>query len=207
MSLLFSGFNGFGQWPVEQDMIKDFTSVNVKKYFESQDKIEKFDWSIEWAYNVFILNSKIIIKGFSENLEGKSEILSHPNGGTFTNVSCNDKFLLLFNNQDKNVWKYFLDPEVDQKWKQLPNFLNSERELTGHGGNGDNTDLNDETILKIVCGVMIIICLTSKGRVFNIPSEISTENIVGKVIDVCCGYEHAVLLTDQGSVYTLGGGR
>lgn len=201
MRVFYCGFNGFEQWESTNNnhCFKEVQFDNAK----SDEEIGIFDVHIGWAHNLILLNSKVFIKGFHLEATDCQELIN-PNNEPITKFVSNDEFVLLYNNQNTIVWKYYLDNEVEQKWKRLPDFIKVDCRVSSVVTEHINDQ--DECILKIVSSDRMNIALTTTGRLFNIPYEIDNQ-CSGKIIDIECGYEHGILLTDLGNVYTWGGGR
>ncbi|CAK1548743.1 unnamed protein product [Leptosia nina] len=65
------------------------------------------------------------------------------------------------------------------------------------------------SIEKVIMTNDSCIYLTTAGDIFSgaLPMHLDTSACLGKVVDVALGYEHKILLTDEGVVYTWGNGR
>lgn len=89
----------------------------------------------------------------------------------------------------RDIWTFNFHENV---WKKVQNFI-------------VNDDENEkEFIIKIAQG-RCTVALTNLGHVYNIPVVLNNPEAV-KFIDVACGYDHTLLLTSQGEVYSTGMG-
>lgn len=89
--------------------------------------------------------------------------------------------------KDREIWTYNIYKE---KWSKVLNFI-PKRENSP-----------TEFVTKIVQG-RCTFALTNFGQVFAIPSAITMTNDV-KFTDVVCGYDHTIMLADNGDVYSMG---
>lgn len=125
-------------------------------------------------------------------------------------VTGNDRYcLVLLANGD--TWKLciqtlevklfkFLIIENETQRKRQPIFLSTE-------DHAKVDHLNEEIVTDIGCCQTFSVALTSKNNLYVIPSKIYsfTRNI--RVIKICCGIEHCMLLTANGDVYVFGSSR
>lgn len=63
-----------------------------------------------------------------------------------------------------------------------------------------------EKIVDIACGETVCVAVTSFNAVYNIPNLTHVFERHEKVQKVCCGYEHSMVLTGNGDVFTWGTG-
>jgi len=73
--------------------------------------------------------------------------------------------------------------------------------------------VNEESPVSMVrtaCGDFHNLACDAAGQAYSLPSPLSFSSFPGgaqhRVVDVACGKEHCVLLTEHGQVYTWGGG-
>jgi len=78
---------------------------------------------------------------------------------------------------------------------------------------GDLSPDNEESpvcMVRTACGDFHNLGVDSLGQAYNLPSQINFSSFPGgaqqKVVEVACGKEHCMLLTEHGQVYTWGGG-
>ncbi|XP_016919356.1 E3 ISG15--protein ligase Herc6 isoform X1 [Apis cerana] len=98
-----------------------------------------------------------------------------------------DKIILLFD--DNEIWQYKI---YEKTWKKVINFI------------CNSNDSENEYPVKIIqeeCAVV----LTNLGRVFNIPTLIDIPKRI-RFIDIACGFDHTILLAENGDLYSMGMG-
>ncbi|XP_073948428.1 RCC1 domain-containing protein 1 isoform X2 [Choristoneura fumiferana] len=66
-----------------------------------------------------------------------------------------------------------------------------------------------DTALKVCVTNHNSMYLTARGSIYSgaLPSLVDTSMCTGNICDIQCGYEHSLLLTDTGQVYSWGNGR
>ncbi|XP_053975337.1 RCC1 domain-containing protein 1-like [Hylaeus volcanicus] len=90
---------------------------------------------------------------------------------------------------DNEMWRYKI---YENSWNKVTNFIPS------------NDDLKDEYPVKVLQGGCTVV-LTNLGRAFNVPILVDMPKRV-KFVDVACGFDHAILLAENGDVYSMGMG-
>ena len=58
---------------------------------------------------------------------------------------------------------------------------------------------------KIFKYVLIIIMNHLLGRLYNIPTVVEMKKRL-KFVDIACGFDHSILLADNGDLYSMGMG-
>lgn len=91
--------------------------------------------------------------------------------------------------ESHDIWTYNF---YDNIWKKVPNFISV------------NDEDNEEHAVKIAQG-RCTVALTNHGHVYNIPIMLNNPDTV-KFTDVACGYDHTILLSSTGDVYSTGMG-
>jgi alpha-tubulin suppressor-like RCC1 family protein len=90
---------------------------------------------------------------------------------------------------DHNIWIYNIYTHI---WKNVPKFIST-------------TDgVDKEFVVKIDQG-RCTVALTNLGHVFNIPISLNISDSI-KFVDISCGYDHTILLAENGDVYSIGMG-
>ncbi|CAH1394813.1 unnamed protein product [Nezara viridula] len=187
--ILFCGFNGF----------KQFLSLsNNEKYISENDVIGNFfsckvDYepslvSVSWSNILIWSNKKLILSGFVNGEPGKSESLDIPFKESVIQTSCG-KLVSTIVTSSGQVWQYNIDSGI---WKNISNLFYAEV-----------LDKDQGKIVKVCNGGTLNVALSDTGVAYCIPNIL---NYSGKIKDVACGKEHGVLLTEDGSVLTWGGG-
>ena len=108
--------------------------------------------------------------------------------GKISKISSNNKFcLILLENGD-----IFQHSFVEKSSKKL-NFVNVE------GSNNGN-------VKQIACNEAFSVAVTDKGVIYNIPNKTFEFPKHVRVKKIVCGFEHCLLLTTNGDVYSWGTG-
>ncbi|XP_031847417.1 RCC1 domain-containing protein 1 isoform X2 [Nomia melanderi] len=102
-------------------------------------------------------------------------------------VAGKDNIVILSNQNE--FWQYMVY-EHNGFWKKVTNFIPS---------NDDSIKEHPVKVLRAGCTVV----LTNLGRVFNAPTLVEMPKRV-KFIDIACGFDHTILLSESGDVYSMG---
>jgi len=77
-------------------------------------------------------------------------------------------------------------------------------------GEGSENEESPVCMSRTACGDFHNLACDTAGQAYSLPSPITFSSFPGgaqqKVVDVACGKEHCMLLTEHGQVYTWGGG-
>lgn len=123
--------------------------------------------------------------------------LSVPGDKKIRQASC-WKTICLLVTEDGECWKYYLR---SKEWENLTPFISSD----------ENTTECKEIITKVCSGDSFQLVLSSTGKVYK--AETSEHKLTQvllpglTVVEVACGREHAMLLTNRGQVSTWGSGK
>ncbi|CAB3245448.1 unnamed protein product [Arctia plantaginis] len=193
-----SGSNIFGQWPSDDLVISEFRAI-PQNNFKSQPKII----DINWAYNIFLIEDKFYLSGA---WDGKiKQLVEIPLSANYISspkeliVTGNDYYLLLASISTNAVM--VLDLKMEKEVKKIHmNIEEPEVNITKE----QKTKISKVVLVNDSC-----LYLTSAGNVYCgiLPSYVDTKHCNGEVFDIQCGYEHYVMLTTTGTVYTWGNGR
>lgn len=208
MSYTVAGANVFGQWFTEEHIFPNFLKVclnkaNVRLNF---NKIKLVD--ANWAYNIFKMDSDHYICGSwrgQENQLVKAEFPEECKNGNQADimVAGNDYELIFVSKSMQILWIMDLEGQ-DIKKHKFSTDISPEPDP-------ENVKKmrKEDVIVKIYTNNNTYLFLSSEGNVYSgaPPVQLDTRHCVGKVVDIQSGYEHCVLLTDQGKVYTWGNGR
>lgn len=202
-----TGVNLFGQWLEEDRIISGFRVLSKKNNEYNFDiNLAKLT-QINWAYNIFQIGGAFYVTGDWDGKENQHIKVDLPedcntvDAETNLEMVGNDYNLLLIDKRGNKMWSISLDREHSVKKINL----NVEMPLE----NSAKRARRENQILKVVNTNNSLLCLTTDGRLYSglLPSLMDTAHCLGKVIDIRCGYEHFMLLTDAGRVYTWGNGR
>ncbi|XP_026764386.2 uncharacterized protein LOC113522776 [Galleria mellonella] len=203
---LATGSNLFGQWLLLEPIISPFQRVTGFNAKEIPFDITSVDLvKVNWSYNIFKTDKTICISGAWYGKENQYISVLLPkecDDSKFKNliVTGNDYKLILIDGTSLTLWVIDLENESDVKklkFNETP--LESSPKKARKGYN----------IKKVLTTNDQFICLTEDGLVYCgfPPSLLDTSHYMGVVCDIQCGYEHFMLLTDTGRVYTWGNGR
>ncbi|KYN39490.1 E3 ubiquitin-protein ligase HERC2 [Trachymyrmex septentrionalis] len=186
-----------------------YTGLNASPLFSNLDEIitsishltqipfpEITDIEIGWNYFLLWQNTKLYITGNRQNTTfffTKNFILFFTLLKYDFFYSCklaipgrNSVVVLSTRNE---IWKYKI---YDDTWQKVTPFI----------PNNDNIQV-EHAIKLSQAGCTVI--LTNLGRVFNAPILVETPKRV-KFVDLACGFDHTILLAENGDVYSMGMG-
>lgn len=209
MTYTVAGANVFGQWFAEENLFPSFHKVsisgaNLKLNFS---RIRLVD--VNWAYNIFQIDNDYYVSGSwrgQENQLIKAEFPEECKNVNETGivVAGNDYELIFVSKKMRILWVMELEKEEIKKF----NFT-SDIPPEPEPENVVKKLRKEDVIVKTVTNNNTYLFLSSEGNVYSgvPPVQLDTRHCEGKVSDIQSGYEHCVLLTDQGRVYTWGNGR
>ncbi|KAJ2944006.1 hypothetical protein O0L34_g8330 [Tuta absoluta] len=216
---LVSGCNLFGQWFSSDSNLIGFKNVsvsaneNVLKFCKRKPTQIKLS-SINWSYNIFQIDDNFYISGSWLGEENQVIKFDMPDDdecrrcvsrGGIQNMLLfgNDYNLFLVNKDTYRIW--VLDLEDDSEVKKLS--LNIDKPIR----TGTKRFRAEDKIVKAIATNSNCLYLTESGVIYSglVPTHLNVDlsEGSGKVCDIACGYDHCVLLTDSGRVYTWGNGR
>lgn len=202
-----TGTNLFGQWLEEDHIISEFRQIRGHRNEYNFDINHAKLVQINWSYNIFQSGSDFYVTGDWNGKENQirkvdlpAECITADAESNLTMVG-NDYSLLLVDKNANTIWS--IDLEKEDSVKKIN--LTVEAPLE----NSSKRARRESQILKVVTTNNSCLSLTTDGRVYSgvLPSLLDTSHCMGKVIDIRCGYEHFMLLTDAGRVYTWGNAR
>ncbi|CAG4930792.1 unnamed protein product [Colias eurytheme] len=182
-----AGSNLFGQWLSEDCVFDHFRSI-INDNIESDSSLA----FIGWSYNIFMIKKDLYISGAFRGKEEQFVKLDLPDDlqDGHILITGNDYHLVIVNSLSNIIYVYDFLTEQYKKVK----FVESV-----------NKDIR---IVKVAATNNSCIYLTSAGDIYSgMLPILSDTGLVEKVIDVVLGYEHYVLLTESGKIYTWGNGR
>lgn len=193
-----TGSNLFGQWMAKENIIDGFLDVSGKIYDINSRIVH-----ICWSYNIVQSNNEFYAIGAWNGLENQCQQLILPDECKHSCLAIvgNDYRLVVVNKSTNTIWSISLEQQDDVKRIKLDTEVPFEKE--------PKKQKKEDKILKVAACNDAFVFLTTDGVVYQglLPSYVDTSHCTGKVVDVQCGYEHCILLTDTGDVYTWGNGR
>ncbi|XP_070170523.1 RCC1 domain-containing protein 1 [Polyergus mexicanus] len=182
-----------------------YTGLNASPLFSNQDGIITSiahltqipfagvtDIEISWNYFLFWQDTKLYITGkISDNNDKNNprliQIPEESSGSCKIAIPGRENVIILSTRNE--IWKYKV---YDDSWQKVTPFISS----------NDNT-LPEYAIKLSQAGCTVV--LTNLGRVFNAPLLVKMPKRV-KFVDLACGYDHTILLAENGDVYSMGMG-
>ncbi|KAG6456907.1 hypothetical protein O3G_MSEX010006 [Manduca sexta] len=196
---IVSGSNIFTQWSLTGSVFPEFRRLLRSRCNFPINRAKLI--FIHWSYNIFLIEGTFYITGTfygNENIR----ILNLPEDCTSENaiVAGNDYKIVVIRRNTTTYWVINLENMEQREKKELC----IERPVED---NAKKMKLNDH-IIKISLLNDSCLFLTECGYVYAgiLGSYVDTSHCVGKVVDIASGYEHFMLLTDAGKVYTWGEG-
>ncbi|XP_078053487.1 RCC1 domain-containing protein 1 isoform X2 [Augochlora pura] len=150
------------------------------------------DFQIGWGYFLLWKGKELHI--FKKDQEGNTsvqliQIPQSPLNSCKSAAIGKDNIVVLTDSDE--LWKYKIY-ETNDSWKKVTNFIPS------------NDDSDREYPVKVLQGGCTVV-LSNLGRVFNVPTLVEMPKRV-KFVDIACGFDHTVLLAENGDVYSMGMG-
>ncbi|EZA52561.1 E3 ubiquitin-protein ligase HERC2 isoform X2 [Ooceraea biroi] len=182
-----------------------YTGLNASPLFSNQDgiitSISHFtqiafpaitDIEIGWNYFLLWRNTELYITGkISENNDKNGpHLINIPiesAGGCKMAIPCQDR-IFIFSTRNE-IWTYKI---YDDSWERLVPDIMSKTFMEGEYG---------IKLSKAEC----LIILSNLGRVFSTLKLINVLERI-KFIDIACGFEHIILLAENGDIYSMGKG-
>lgn len=206
---MVSGNNLFGQWLLNVPILEKFEKViNTHSPNHEFDDFNTKDLKLmhmSWSYNIFQSQNKLYVSGAWDNNEKVVKRLNIYCENEFKDsdilVSGNDDFFYIVDTKRLKIW--IMSNEFDKM--STFNLLDLEFNSLGKV----EKDNNHVKVVKMIVSNKSVYFLTNDGCVFMgmPPQYLDTRHCLGKVCDIACGYEHCILLTDFGLIYTWGSGK
>ncbi|XP_072935573.1 RCC1 domain-containing protein 1 [Epargyreus clarus] len=209
---IVSGANLFGQWFSDKIILEGFERVS-KECAETNFELDRAKLvQANWSYNIFDLDGTLFISGSWKRKDNQLIRLPLPEGidkdaSKNLLVAGNDRNIVLVEPEKQIIW--ILDLKFEKEVQKV--IFTSERPQEDTERMTKRTKKINQ-VLKVVMtnnSCVYLKCVNKTTEVYTglMPSFFDTDCCMGKVIDVQCGYEHYLLLTDTGKVYTWGNGR
>ncbi|XP_059049346.1 uncharacterized protein LOC131844463 [Achroia grisella] len=203
---LVTGSNLFGQWPSFSSVISQFQNINMCGLKEIPFDVASAELlEANWSYNIFQSDEGFFISGAWYGNENEYKKLLLPedcegSGSKDLSITGCDYNLIIISGRHLTLW--VIDLENEKNVKKLKfNETPLESSL--------KKVRRDFGVKRVMKTNNLFVCLTDEGLLYcGIPPILlETSDCVGKICDIQCGYEHFMLLTDAGRVYTWGNGR
>ncbi|XP_075980385.1 uncharacterized protein LOC142979388 [Anticarsia gemmatalis] len=210
MSSYVAGSNLFGQWNFEDPIINKFRAIkgSANESSISQHLRHSKLLHINWSYNILVRDKIYSLIGFFRGKEYQLVKVTLPDQDEVTSdnflVAGNDFNIVVVSKSDNILWAISL--KIENKIKKIILNVEEPEEVLECVEKKQKLNLD---ISKIELSAWSCLYLTSSGHVYSgiLPSYVDTSHCRGEVCDIKCGYEHFVILTDTGYVYTWGNGR
>ncbi|XP_071445161.1 RCC1 domain-containing protein 1 [Hetaerina americana] len=195
MRAYYCGFNGFGQFPNrENNNFSIFTPTVIP--------FDIIFVSCAWNRICFSTGSELYLSGLIDEEFGKLEKLSIPVGKKVTQGSCSRSNILVIT-EDGDCWIH----QFSGAWKNISDLLKTEvdsHELINENLSTESSS-NDHRITKVCCGDKLNLAICNLGQIYCIPSALPIPR--KKVVEISCGFDHCLALTEDSIVYSWGSGR
>ncbi|KAK2588070.1 hypothetical protein KPH14_004135 [Odynerus spinipes] len=186
VKLYYAGFNTSPLFTKEDDVV-----ISLDRFTEVPFN-DISDMEISWNYFLLWRHSNLYITGKMNGGNEKEplELIKIPgeSSARYKAIAAGREDIIILTTANE-IWRYRL---YERCWKKVPNFIRV------------NEGLEDEYPIKISQGGCTVI-LTNLGRIFNVPILVEMPKRV-KFVDVACGFDHTILLAENGDVYSMGMG-
>ncbi|XP_043265711.1 RCC1 domain-containing protein 1 [Colletes gigas] len=187
MSLYYAGFNTGTLFSDNDEVVFAIDSF-VKIQFPGVT-----DFQIGWGYFLLWRGKELYIcmKGLENGTDTNTDIRLIQIPGKPLD-SCQQaavgKNNIVILSRDIETWQYKI---YKNSWRKVTNFI-------------PRNDSENEYPLKILQGGCTVV-LTNLGRAFNVPTLVEMPKRV-KFTDIACGFDHTILLAENGDIYSMGMG-
>lgn len=205
MVYYITGSNIFGQWFECDHIINEFRAITENNHESGVSTKGLKLLQINWCYNILEIASDFYLSGYVDEQENQLVEIPMPKdySGSKANLMLagNDYHLILISKNTKTLW--VTDISMKKEFKKI--CLNVEEPVEKI----EKRQKIDNNICKVVFINDTCLYLTLSGHVYNgiLPTFVDTTHCRGKICDIQSGFEHCMLLTDVGVVYTWGNGR
>ncbi|XP_032680006.1 RCC1 domain-containing protein 1 [Odontomachus brunneus] len=188
MRVYYTGFNASPLFTCQDGIITSISQLTEIPFSEITN--------IEIGWNYFLLwrGTELYITGkISENENDERngprliQIPQESSGSCKIAIAGRDNVIIL--SARNEIWKYKM---YDDSWQKVTPFILS------------NDNLQTEYAIKMSQAGCTVV-LTNLGRVFNVPILVEIPKRV-KFTDIASGFDHTILLAENGDVYSMGMG-
>ncbi|XP_011192309.2 RCC1 domain-containing protein 1 [Zeugodacus cucurbitae] len=202
--LAFSGFNGFGQFGVDSQRSGNaFTDITLEKSLTGEQSV--LHVAISWSYTAFAIGNQLILCGFLSSTPYSTLCLQISE--CIVQLAACDRFCLVLCKNGK-LYKVRAENEAQLQEVKLEaevQALPQKRTIFGEMKKA-STQAEHAHITHIACGANINVAISEANAVYSVPSKIHQFSKHFRVKQLQCGFEHAVLLSANGDVYSWGNG-
>ncbi|CAD6992391.1 unnamed protein product [Ceratitis capitata] len=200
----FSGFNGFGQFGGgSQQSVNEFIEFSLENTPNDQEHILLL--AASWSYTAYARGKYLVLRGFLTGTPNTSICLQAP--GNINQLAVSDRFALvlcengrLYKAPTESTVK-LLEVKLETELQVLP----QKRSIFGEPKSSAEQMANIH-ITHIACGSNINVAISATNTVYSVPSKIHQFQKHFRVQQLQCGFEHALLLSGNGDVYSWGNG-
>ncbi|XP_013179083.1 PREDICTED: protein pim1-like isoform X1 [Papilio xuthus] len=206
---MVSGNNLFGQWFLNEPILEKFELLPKNNSpalkFDDLDIKDLKLLHMSWSYNIFQSRNGLYVSGAWDNNENVMKRLDIFTENEFRATDLlaagNDDCLYVVDVNRLKLW--IIDPASIKTSKFHP--LDLEFNTLGKM----EEEKNNVKVVKMIASNKSVYFLTNGGSIFSgvPPRYLDTSHCLGTVCDIACGYDHYILLTDVGQVYTWGSGK
>ena len=236
MEVFYCGFNGFKQVPSsgDCDTLTCLTVLNKNGNKVVQEEV--VDVAICWNYLVVADTQGITKYGLVNNKPCVERLDNPPGDDGICQASATPRYILsvtkagqCWTNEEGKGWRRVVvstdtivdedtTSNIDEDEKDAPANIESQKDDTNDEDKPktEDTDLTVNTIdgvkfITTACGDYHNLAIDTCGHAYSLPNQLTLTTVPSglsqpKVIQVVCGKEHCMLLTEHGQVYTWGGG-
>ncbi|XP_050535900.1 RCC1 and BTB domain-containing protein 2-like isoform X2 [Daktulosphaira vitifoliae] len=191
MDMYWCGFNGFNQLNSEHNQNLDFHEYeNDSIQMDGGIQYITFSWS---SASILTGNGHIFVSGLIHDKKVNFEVLNNDVCAPFISVATSETNILACDTT-KKCWSY---SKVQRKWSNLTQNLQSEVQVS------TSQNKEDFYVHHVYCSDTIHLAV-SFHEVYSIPTKIYESQL--KVSQVACGFEHVVILMENGSIFSVGSG-
>ncbi|XP_063992389.1 probable E3 ubiquitin-protein ligase HERC3 [Diachasmimorpha longicaudata] len=178
--LFYSGFNPSALTLNNDGLVSDGFSKLSEDFTEV---------NVMWNYSLVWKGLDLLISGdFGGGNDTRLLVSPEGSGSKFIHALAGTDTVTIVSESQK-IWQYKI---YEDQWREIDNFLPS---------NDENLEESISKIERNSC----IVALTNLGRLFNVPNLVDMPKRV-KFVDVACGFNHSIILADNGDVYSMGMG-
>ncbi|XP_017489074.1 PREDICTED: uncharacterized protein LOC108377325, partial [Rhagoletis zephyria] len=200
----FSGFNGFGQFGHNRQRSGNaFTDICLKKLMTEQQSTSLI--AVSWSYAAYATENKLVLRGFLSSKPNTTICVQ--TAEIITQLAACDRFCLVL---CKNGKLFKIRPEIEAKLEEVKleievHSFTQKRSIFGE----PKSTVNKEEcfiVTHIACGSNITAAVSATNAVYSVPSKIHQFAKHFRVRQLICGFEHALLLSANGDIYSWGNG-